>query len=283
MNNGVFIGRLSLKHIKWFFLLGILVMGSTQANDLDKQLKAAAGEVKVITATASELQLFKDQLIPAFTGAGPSNWQALAMQQVNHADFITLQELPTAKQGRGFFAINPTVKNNRLLQAPHADSDLYTGKIVSRLFLTGEFKAAQWNTVKRDISDLAHTPNTYWQAFTQFFAEQYPDGKIIQLHGYDEAVRRTAAGEASDMILSAGHKAPPLWVQQTAACLKNAFPKQVSLYPFDVQELGGTTNVQGQLLGSLGHSGFLHIEMSKDMRKELLDNAAQRKLFIKCL
>lgn len=258
-------------------------MGSVQANELDTYTKLASGKVEVITATASELQLLKDKLKPVFNGASLGDWQSLAMQQVNHQDFITLQELPTAKQGRGFFAINTQAKNNWLLQAPHADSDLYTGKIVSRLFLSGEFKAAQWNTVKRDISDMAHTPNTYWQAFTQAFAEQYPDGRVIQLHGYDQEIRKTKAGESGDMILSAGHEAPPLWVQQTAACLKKAFPQRVSLYPFDVQELGGTTNVQGQLLQSLGHDGFLHIEMSKHMRRQLLDKAKLRNKFINCL
>lgn len=258
-------------------------MWPVQANELDKHIKLASGKVEVITATASELQLLKDQLKPLFNGASLGDWQSLTMQQVNHQDFITLQEMPTAKQGRGFFAINTRATKNWLLQAPHADSDLYTGKIVSRLFLEGEFKAAQWNTVKRDIRDMAHTPNTYWQAFTLAFAQQYPDGKVIQLHGYDQAIRKTKAGESSDMILSAGHETAPLWVQQTAACLKNAFPKRVSLYPLDVQELGGTNNVQGQLLRSLGHNGFLHIEMSKNMRKQLLDNADLRKLFIKCL
>jgi hypothetical protein len=261
----------------------MLVMGPTQANDLDNQLKAAVGSVNVIAATASELQLFKDQLNPAFTGAGSSNWQALAMQQVNHEHFITLQELPTAKQGRGFFAINPAVKNTWLLQAPHADSDLYTGKIVSRLILSGEFKAAQWNTVKRNISDMAHTPDTYWQAFTQAFAGLYPEGKIIQLHGYEQDLRKTQAGETSDMILSAGHDKPPEWVQQTAACLKKALSWRVSLYPVDISELGGTTNVQGQLLRRLGHNGFLHIEMSKALRQALLDNAELRNTFIGCL
>lgn len=256
---------------------------SAQANELDKQIKLASGGSKVIAYKVSELQLFKDQLKPAFTGTNLSDWQVLAMQQVNHADFITLQELPTAKQGRGFFAINKNAKNNWLLQAPHGDSDLYTGKIVSSLFLTGEFKAAQWNTLKRDISDMAHTPNTYWQAFTQAFAEQYPVGKIIQLHGFEQGTRKTQTGETSDMIISSGQKQVPQWLQQTAGCLKKALPWRVKLYSVDVSELGGTTNVQGQLLRSLGHDGFVHIEMSKTMRRALLDDEKLRNKLISCL
>lgn len=258
-------------------------MGSVQANELDTLIKRASGKADVTTATVSEIQLFKDKLKSVLNGAGHNDLQALAMQEIEGQNFTSIQELTTAKHGRGFFAVNTKAKNNWLLQAPHADSDLYTGKIASRLFLTGEFKAAQWNTVKRDISDMAHTPDTYWQAFTQVFAQHYPDGKIIQIHGYDQDMRKTEAGETSDMILSAGHEATPLWVQETAACLKKVFPKRISLYPFDVHELGGTTNVQGQLLRNLGHNGFLHIEISKAMRKQLLDKADSRKQFIKCL
>ncbi|MFI3188681.1 hypothetical protein BCS42_05260 [Crenothrix sp. D3] len=283
MNNVDFFEKLNLKRIS-VLLGGLLMMTSVQAaTTLDAQLKLASGATSVIVATSNELQTFNTLLKPVFMGTGTSNWQVLAMQQVNQGNFITLQELPTAKNGRGFFAINTQVKNNRLLQAPHSDTDLNTGKIVSSLFLTGGFKAAQWNTVRREISDMAHTPDTYWQAFTKAFAEQYPDGKIIQLHGYEQTSRVTDAAVGTDIIVSAGHKSPPPWVQQTAACLKKSLSQIVALYPIDVQELGGTTNVQGQLLQRLGHQGFLHIEMTKVTRQALVDNADLRNRFMSCL
>ena len=267
---------------KYFFLLGLLMIGVVQANDLDEQIKAASDKATLVSATADQLQHFKDRVKALLIGESPE-WQSLSMQATTQAGFISLYELPNAKQGRGFFAFNPHASHHRLLQAPHGDSDLYTGKIASHLFLEGGFKAAQWNTVKRNISDMAHSNDTYWQAMTQAFAEQYPHGQIIQLHGYDQDTRKTNAGENSDMILSAGHGHPPLWLQQTAHCLKAAFSTRVGLYPFDVNELGATTNVQGQLLQQLGHDGFLHIEMSKDMRRELLDHPEARKLLMSCL
>ena len=273
-----------MKCNKGYFLLGMLLMWTVQANELDTLIKSASGKAEVVTATAGELQAFKDKLKSLFNGSDAGgDWHDLKIQQVNLRDVVILQESPTAKQGLGVFAVRMQATNNRLIQAPHADSDLYTGKIASRLFLEGGFKAAQWNSVKRNISDMAHTPNTYWQIFTEAFAERYPDGKIIQLHGFERSTRKTKAGESSEIILSAGHDAPPPWIQQTADCLKKALPNKVSLYQFDVKELGGTTNVQGQLLRSHGHDGFLHIEMSKDMRNELLDNVELRKLFINCL
>lgn len=259
-------------------------MGTAQATDLEALYKASAGSTTaIVAASTSELQSFKDQVKSMFNDKDYKNWQALAMQKVDYPEFILLQELPTAKRGRGVFAINKQAIHNWLLQAPHGDSDLYTGKIASRLFLTGAFKAVQWNTVHRDILDLAHEPNTYWQTFTQAFAEQYSDSKIIQIHGFDQSQRTSTVGGNTDMIVSSGQNATPQWVQQTANCLKQAFPTRVSLYPIDVQELGGTTNVQGQLLRSLGYDSFLHIEMSKLLRTELLDNADSRNKLINCL
>lgn len=283
MGNDDFIGRTDLKRVNWVLLLGILAMESALANKLDTAIKLASGEAQLMAAPASELQALKDRLKQLLKGDSVKDWQALAMKEAVSQHYVSLQELPTAKRGRGFFAIKKQATKNWLLQAPHGDSDLYTGKIASRLFIEGEFKAAQWNTVKRTIIDVAHSPDTYWQAFTQAFAEQFPDGKIIQIHGYDQTIRKTEAGETSDMIISAGHDTPPPWLQQAATCLKKAFPRRVSLYPLDVQELGGTTNVQGQLLRSLRHGGFLHIEMSKAMRLALRDNADKRKQFIACL
>lgn len=272
-----------MKNINYLLLLGLLVMGRIQANELDDALEAASGKAEPTSASSSELQSFKDKVSSALKGAVVSDWDKITLDYTHHADYDTVQELPKSRHGRGYFAINPQAKNNWLLQAPHADSDLHTGKIASRLFLTGAFRAAQWNTVHRDVSDMAHSPDTYWQAYTQAFAELYPEGKIIQIHGFDQDNRKSEEGSNSDMILSAGNKNPPDWLQQTASCLKKAMPLHVSLYPFDVKELGGTKNVQGQLLMVMGYGGFVHIEMSGPMRMELLNNAETRKRFIACL
>ncbi|NOT10433.1 MAG: hypothetical protein HOP23_01120 [Methylococcaceae bacterium] len=284
--------RLMLRRNNWFFLIGALLVSPAQANDLESQLKMASGKAGFVAPDHSELQHIAQNFQDAFNGhENTIDWHTLAMESQAHPGFIIIQENASMRQGRGFFALRQLETKNWLLQAPHADTDLYTGKITSRLFLEGPFKAAQWNTVSRKTliegqdypADMAHLPDTYWQAFTQAFAEKYSDGKIIQLHGYEQNSRKTRAGEASDMILSAGHTDPPQWVKQTADCLKNAFPGRVSLYPVDVKELGGTTNVQGKLLQQLGHNGFLHIEMSKKLRQQLLDQSETRSLLIKCL
>jgi hypothetical protein len=269
----------------WLSLVGALSVLPAQANDLESQLKMAFGKAQFVAPENSELQRVAKNFKQAFNdNESKVDWHQSAMERQNFPGFIIIKEQNSMRQGRGFFALRQSETNKWLLQAPHADTDLYTGKIASRLFLEGSFKAAQWNTVSRKmLADMAHLPGTYWQAFTEAFAEKYPDGKIIQIHGFDQNTRKTKTGAETDMILSAGHMDPPQWLKQTAACLKSAFPGQVSLYPADVKELGGTTNSQGELLHQLGHKGFLHIEMSQKMRQQLLDHSEVRHLLIQCL
>ena len=59
----------------------------------------------------------------------------------------------------------------------------------------------------------------------------------------------------------------------------NAF---VRLYPWDVRELGATTNVQGYIVRSAGDE-FLSIEVAPLARKQLLQREQHRNDFLKAL
>lgn len=220
-------------------------------------------------------------------------WNALAMQSRLQQDVLYIKEADNSQTGRGLFALNKSTKVKPwLLQAPHAKSDLYTGKIVAKLFDEGGIKAAMWNTVPRKThientvgrrtADMAHLSGTYWQTVTEGFARHYADSKVIQFHGYAQSKRKSVAAKNSDMIISAGHRNPPLWVQQLALCIQKSLPGKISLYPYDVKELGATTNVQGHLLRRLGFDGFVHIEMGKSMRQRLLESQKLRSLLLAC-
>ncbi len=225
--------------------------------------------------------------------AADSIWQTLNMQRISKQQRVYLHEKPENRSGKGLFAINPAMNLKPwLLQAPHDRSDKYTGKIVEQIFSEGHFKSAMWNTVHRKTviengfetkADMAHLHDTYWQAVTESFAQTYNTGRVIQLHGFKQSKRKTASARNSDVIISAGHRYPPRWVLATANCLKESFPATVSLYPYDVKELGATTNVQGQLLRDLGFNGFLHIELSQPIRQKLLQKQSLRLALIKCI
>lgn len=221
-------------------------------------------------------------------------WDQLAIQRHSVGNLIFLQEALNRQTGRGFYAIRKgDLVKPWLIQAPHAKSDKYTGKIAELLFSENKIKAAMWNSVHRKTAienspekkaaDMAHLADTYWQVVTEIFGQHYQDGKIIQLHGFAQSKRKSLAGKQSDMIISAGHQIPPKWVKTLASCLKKTMPGIISLYPYDVKELGGTTNSQNKLLKKIGFHGFVHIEMSETMRYNLLQNKNLRLLLLNCI
>jgi hypothetical protein len=259
------------------------------------QLKKAFSKGRFVLPSAEELKQAGEAYLKELSGEPTEDlWNTLAIQRILQQGLLYLKEAPDRRTGRGLFALR--LENNVqpwLIQAPHAKSDIYTGRIAARIFSEGDFKAAMWNSVPRNTrvensamklsADMAHLPNTYWQAVTRSFALHYKKGKIIQFHGYAQSKRKTQAGRDSDVIISAGHKNPPAWVQHFTRCLKKNLAVKVSLYPYDVKELGATTNIQGHLLQKMGFDGFLHIELSKSMRKLLLKRKDLRLMLLNCI
>lgn len=278
--------------IKLFVTVICLLTLVAEANEIDEELASNSADTTYYSPNHEELHNAKQVFKWLFQGNAVPHWHTFGME-VNQTRYgVMISEHDEEKRGQGLFMLRQTNDAKPwLIQAPHADTDLYTGKIASRLYIDGNFRAGQWNTVPRHIkikgeiskADQAHLAQSYWQEFTRIFAEQHPEGLILQLHGFSQKNRKTEAGVSSDMILSSGTKYPPKWLRQTAVCLKTSLNAVVRVYPYEVKELGGTTNAQGQLLRSMGHSGFLHLEMSKTMRSRLLHQSKLRQKLLGCL
>jgi hypothetical protein len=53
--------------------------------------------------------------------------------------------------------------------------------------------------------------------------------------------------------------------------MKTRFGKdRVWLYPFETRELGATTNEQASVMRAQGNRNFIHVEMAKPLRDQLL-------------
>jgi hypothetical protein len=201
------------------------------------------------------------------------------------------RERDTDCRGRGFYLFDATAETDTVLQVPHRFKDTATGVIALKLAQEGAFRAIAWNTVPRVVAgdgqeqdaDLAHRWDSYFTAFTRAVAVSLPQGRVIQLHGFAPAKRTSAAAAGADIIVSAGGRWPSAAARDLADCLRARFPGTVRLFPSDVAELGGTTNVQGKLLRSLGHAGFVHLELSADLRTELVEEAPVRARLCHCL
>ena len=176
------------------------------------------------------------------------------------------------------------------LAAPHRDSDRHTGDLVEFLFVETGARAAAWNTAPRrpsatcpDTVDLAREAEHPFTAFALAFADAYPGGSIVQLHGFDAARRYSEAGDAA-AIVSNGTASPGVRVFDLADCLSLAFaPAPVMVYPGDARELGAVTNAQGEALRQAGFEGFAHLELSLAMREALMTDPALRARLAACL
>ncbi|MDQ6962177.1 MAG: hypothetical protein Q9M28_06550 [Mariprofundaceae bacterium] len=227
--------------------------------------------------------------------SNPEAWESLGMKvkylHKKGQAFIVIQEQNNQYHGRGFFAIRSEENHALLLQAPHAFKDLHTGRIALKLFQKSHAKAAAWNTVPRHYfadservdADLAHRDNTFFTAFSHAFIQAYPQGKTLQLHGFSQKKRQSISAQQADMILSSGQQYPSRTLQNLAHCLKRDQTQSILIYPTDVQELGGTTNVIAKYIVQQRHHSFIHLEMSFETRKTLRHNTDMQHALLQCL
>ena len=204
-----------------------------------------------------------------------------------------LQEFEDAKWGRGLYLFNSQAEiRQTAIQAPHSFFDKHTRAINVRMFETGQVAAAAWNTVRRADVDLAHHRFHYLNSFTSAWANVHSHGSVVQLHGFANDKRKTAAGKIADLIISDGTRYPANRVRRIATIAKEQLNASshastgklnVMLYPVDCAELGATSNTQGKLLRDQGQTGFVHLEMSAKLRELLRRNASVTGEFLKSL
>lgn len=193
--------------------------------------------------------------------------------------------------GRGSYLLREAGGLPLALTAPHRGSDRHTGTLAAALYLETGAAAATWNSAPRRASqtcpaalDLAREPLHPFTAFALAFAERFPTGRVVQLHGFDGARRQGLAASEAAVIVSDGTDRPSEALLDLADCLSLALaPRAVLVYPFETRELGALSNAQGQTLRAAGFDGFVHLEMSAALRAELVADAGLRGRLGDCL
>ncbi len=177
-----------------------------------------------------------------------------------------------------------------LITAPHRGADRHTGPLAMAILVEGRAAAAGWNSVPRrsscksGSSDLARIKLHPFTALSAGFALAYPNGRIVQVHGFDRNRRTTLAGKAASIILSNGSNRVSPAVRAVAECLRHSLPSEsVAVFPTDVSELGALRNAQGRRLREIGFEGFVHAELSLALRERLINDSSLRRRFGACL
>lgn len=224
-----------------------------------------------------------------------SAWSSLGLNLVqaqhNGSHFIVLMEDANQKRGRGLYIFRPIADQKRYLVIPHRYTDEDTGDIGLQFFLEGTFSLAAWNTARRypkgepsnETCDLARLPRTYLTALTRAMAQIFPEAYQIQIHGFERAKRKSQAGKSADIIISAADNNPRQEILDLGRRLSDGHFGSVRIYPLNINELGGTVNICGQLLRTMGRKTFVHIELSHEIRQQLKTDQNLRKTFVRRL
>ena len=193
--------------------------------------------------------------------------------------FFSIRETENHRHGRGVYAFRIDAEKLIALQAPHRFNDLMTGTISKKLFCEHSIFAIALNTAHRKEIDLSHTKLHHINAFTSAIIKAQRDIAIVQLHGFTNQ-NKTGAAKFAQAIISDTTKFPGRSARQTALEFKTTFGQDhTRLFPIDVKQLGGTTNRQAQTAHNLGCPDFLHIELNRQFRLQLKQDASVRDSF----
>jgi hypothetical protein len=271
--------------------IALILAMQTPAESLKKTFQAAKGG-EYQPPTAAEIKIAEKLFLFVLQGQRGENlrkaWaqQGFIMRTLIHKGipFIAIQEMENQRTGRGFYLFRQKGSLPLALQSPHTYYDRFTRHIGRKLMRDGHYAALAWNTVSRHDADMAHLDHTIFQAFTRAFAQRYPKGTIVQLHGFSQQKRKSRRAQAADMILSNTFNTPSERVLMAYRCLStNLSNHVVRLYPYEIMDLGGLGNRNAKTLLEHGFKNFVHIEMSLEMRRRLRYSSRVRRQFSACL
>lgn len=281
-------------------LLCFLIGCPAAAADFWKELRQTAlcGNYRPLTETQLQTaeslfqrMLLKSEINPRQLAA---EWAGLGYSLVDNAavddGWMLLKEAVSPCRGAGIYLINLNDSKPLVVQAPHAYQDLLSGQITSGL-LRKDVAVLAWNSAKRRLrigdrkvdADLAKRADSLFLALSRALARTHPDGRLVQIHGFDNKRRTTQAGASAAVILSSGSRWGTRSVASVAGCLQRVIDGQVLVYPHQVTELGATKNIHGRTLRRYGHDGFVHLELNRQTRRRLAAEPSLLADFSQCL
>jgi len=284
----------------------LLWIGLAQADDggLEERLEAAFVEVSEnatwrspYAAERTALREATSLLVRDAQECGEATLEA-ARRLLGPADFrldeigvgaerVLVVREGVERRGAGLYAIRCGPARPIAWQAPHAFHDLKTDTIARDLFVETGARVVMWNTVHRyealpgesrsdpvHPADVTREHGSLFQAATVGLAAGDPTLRFAQMHGF------ARSSSAYEVIVSTGDsEAPPTAI----ATALDPVIGDAAAYGEDVEDLGGTTNVQGQMLRELPGRRFLHVELSPEARDKLATDAAMRAAFARII
>jgi hypothetical protein len=208
---------------------------------------------------------------------------------------VILAETPDEKRGAGAVVLRRGEAQPWVLEVPHSFFDEGTLEIGLNAFVWSQARALLVNTVHRyrslnteaaeggeadddeqsASSDVAHAEASFFLSAHTACVDTLGDVRVVQLHGFSDG-----SAPSADLVLSpAGSNADP---EPAAQALTRALGIRVAVYPKQIRRLGGTKNRQAHY-SIAANRPFLHVEISRSLRKRLTSDPEQLQRFVQAL
>ncbi len=177
---------------------------------------------------------------------------------------IVLRDRPDGQpRGWGLYVFAAPERADLVVEIPHPVSDRHTAGFGTELFLKARAQALLLAGAHRDDAagnaDVAHESTSIFEAGHRELLTH--DRVVLQIHGFE------AAGDRPfDAVVSSGGTEPSAEAEAAAAALTR---NDIRVCLFGAQrcdDLGGTTNVQGDSAARAGAS-FVHLELALGLRE----------------
>jgi hypothetical protein len=217
--------------------------------------------------------------------AGAAGFEIMDVPEIPGA--VLVREKEDHRQGGGAYLLRLDSHSEVVVQAPHTFFDEGTLPLGCELFYRAKARAFFIDTAHRykaaaqteegdHPADVAHSTTSTFQAMTEGVLRTIPHATLVQPHGFSKR-------DAITVVLSNGEgRAGDPLVGRAAGRLAKIAGPGVKRFPEDTGELGATKNVQGAAARAAG-GRFLHVEISAQLRHELLRDAALRARFFDAL
>jgi hypothetical protein len=200
---------------------------------------------------------------------------ALGFEVVRAPGTVALVDRKDTLRGAGLVAVRlGPLDAEVVLQAPHPFFDLGTGRIASASFDEGGIRAVVVATANRAVApdaDPAHAPAGWFQAATDGLARGLSDPLFVQIHGFGEHTT-----DACAVVSEGSSRLSPEELQRASRVIASGLGCHAVVTGDAVPDLAARTNVQSQLLSD--RAAFLHVELAREPRDELVADAAARAL-----
>ena len=257
-------------------MIAVIAAGVAFAGTTWEDARAARGDAISATTLAergARTEVLLDLVRSAPSGKVPDDVldraKAAGLSVVRNAEALEVSEISHGSEG--FYAIRLGPSPAVACAAPHPAYDKGTGEIVASLFDLGTCRLALFATAPRDVIDLAHAADTLFQSLSGRLPEVVGNLWMVQVHGF---APETANGDA---VLSDG--AATLDPSELARA-RNALAAATGWTIADggeVPALAARKNAQSKALAH--QARFLHVEISAERRKGMLDDHAQLTAF----